>query len=345
MGAGGHGDHLRCPRRNGGLGLGGRGRRMAWPPPPPSRAGTRDRRGGSKAFAARFDAVPDTVQRAVSQTEDLDQLHRWLRAVVRARDDSEAQCAVIEGRPRPRRQGRHGYPVPARTPLRSMAEGGTLPVTVTATGPGGAPLAGVALQAFVNGQAWGAPEVTNGHGHALLPLPLPNPGPAHVVVATPVTHGDWTWGASGASGQTVYFARGFSLAGLAPSAIALASAQTTLQVAADTSFTAYINGRRVASGTSGRVVQTVGVAADLRLGTNPLAIRATGGQRGQGMLARLSGTTLSGGMTLHSDAAWRVWSTAPPAWPQPAVAAGSGALARLVAPAGGGVWADMPFSG
>ncbi len=232
-----------------------------------------------------------------------------------------------------------------RTPLRSLAEGGTLPVTATATGAGGAPLPGVALQAFVNGQAWGAPEVTNGQGQALLPLPLPNPGRAHVVVASPVTRSDWIWGATGVPGQIRYFARAFSLAGLAPSAIALVSAQATLQVAADASFTAYLNGHRVASGTSVRTVQTVDVAAYLRLGTNLLAIRATGGQRGQGVLARLAVTTLSGGMTLHSDAAWRVWSTAPPAWPQPADAAGSGAAARVLAPAGGGVWADMPFAG
>ena len=50
-----------------------------------------------EAFAARFDAVPDAVQRAVSQAEDLDQLHRWHRAVVRARDESEAERAVLEG--------------------------------------------------------------------------------------------------------------------------------------------------------------------------------------------------------------------------------------------------------
>ena len=50
-----------------------------------------------EAFAAHFDAVPDAVQRAVSQAEDLDQLHRWHRAVVRARDEAEAQRAVLEG--------------------------------------------------------------------------------------------------------------------------------------------------------------------------------------------------------------------------------------------------------
>jgi hypothetical protein len=50
-----------------------------------------------EAFVARFTAVPDTVQRAVSQTEDIDQLHRWLRAVARARDEAEAERAVLEG--------------------------------------------------------------------------------------------------------------------------------------------------------------------------------------------------------------------------------------------------------
>ena len=49
-----------------------------------------------EAFAARFTAVPDPVQHAVSQVADLDQLHRWLRAVVRARDEAEAARAVLE---------------------------------------------------------------------------------------------------------------------------------------------------------------------------------------------------------------------------------------------------------
>ena len=50
-----------------------------------------------EAFAARFPGVPAPVERAVSQVADLDQLHRWLRAVVRARDQVEAERAVLEG--------------------------------------------------------------------------------------------------------------------------------------------------------------------------------------------------------------------------------------------------------
>jgi hypothetical protein len=50
-----------------------------------------------EAFAARFAAVPDPVQHAVSQVADLDQLHRWHRDVVRARDEAEAARAVLEG--------------------------------------------------------------------------------------------------------------------------------------------------------------------------------------------------------------------------------------------------------
>lgn len=50
-----------------------------------------------EAFAARFDAVPDTVRHAVSQAADLDQLHRWHREVVRARDEAEAARAVLQG--------------------------------------------------------------------------------------------------------------------------------------------------------------------------------------------------------------------------------------------------------
>ncbi len=48
-----------------------------------------------EAFAAHFDAVPDAVQRAVSQAEDLDQLHRWLRAVIRAQNEAAAQQAIL----------------------------------------------------------------------------------------------------------------------------------------------------------------------------------------------------------------------------------------------------------
>ena len=50
-----------------------------------------------EAFAAHFDAVPDTVKRAVSQAEDRDQLHGWHRAVIRARDEAEAERAVLNG--------------------------------------------------------------------------------------------------------------------------------------------------------------------------------------------------------------------------------------------------------
>ena len=50
-----------------------------------------------ETFAARFDTVPAAVRQAVSGTEDIDQLHRWLRAVVRAQDEVAAVQAVLAG--------------------------------------------------------------------------------------------------------------------------------------------------------------------------------------------------------------------------------------------------------
>ena len=48
-----------------------------------------------EAFAAHFDVVPDAVQRAVSQAQDIDQLHRWHRAVIRAQNEAAAQQAIL----------------------------------------------------------------------------------------------------------------------------------------------------------------------------------------------------------------------------------------------------------
>ncbi len=48
-----------------------------------------------EAFAAHFDAVPDAVQRAVSQAQNIEQLHRWLRAVIRAQNEAAAQQAIL----------------------------------------------------------------------------------------------------------------------------------------------------------------------------------------------------------------------------------------------------------
>ncbi len=49
-----------------------------------------------EAFAARFDAVPTAVRSAVDETEDLDVLSRWHRAVIRAQTAADAERAVLE---------------------------------------------------------------------------------------------------------------------------------------------------------------------------------------------------------------------------------------------------------
>jgi hypothetical protein len=49
-----------------------------------------------EAFAARFDAVPTAVRSAVDETEALDVLSRWHRAVIRAQTAADAERAVLE---------------------------------------------------------------------------------------------------------------------------------------------------------------------------------------------------------------------------------------------------------
>ena len=50
-----------------------------------------------EAFAARFEAVPTAVRSAVEETEDLDVLSHWLRAVIRAQTAADAERIVVEG--------------------------------------------------------------------------------------------------------------------------------------------------------------------------------------------------------------------------------------------------------
>ena len=50
-----------------------------------------------EAFAARFEAVPTAVRSAVEETEDLEVLGRWHRAVIRAQTAADAERIVVEG--------------------------------------------------------------------------------------------------------------------------------------------------------------------------------------------------------------------------------------------------------
>jgi len=48
-----------------------------------------------EAFAARFTAAPAHVRDAVTASNDTEQLSRWFRAVIQARDVAETERAIL----------------------------------------------------------------------------------------------------------------------------------------------------------------------------------------------------------------------------------------------------------
>ena len=230
---------------------------------------------------------------------------------------------------------------------RQVTEGSTVDVTATARTAAGQPVAGAPLQAFLNGTAWGAPEVTDAQGQAVLPLPLPNTGTATLRVATQPRRTDWIWASGGAPGAPLYLSRTFQISSKElGSALALVSAKAVLDIAADRVFRAYVNGHLVASGSATiRLAVSSGIAVGglLHAGSNVLAVEAWGGGH-PGLAARLSLRTFSGSQTVYTNGAWEAFSEPPAGWPsQPG--AGRALALRVIAPAGGGTWMGRPGVG
>ena len=225
----------------------------------------------------------------------------------------------------------------------SVTEGSTLRLTATARAANGAPVAGAVLQAFANGQSWGAPETTDHQGRAVLPLPMPSTGTMRLQVATPSRRTAWIWPARMPAGRPVYLVRRFTLdPKLLGSAVSRLSMQATLSIVSDRRFVAYLNGHKVASA-SGLDVQTVhNLGPSLHAGGNVLAVESSGGQH-PGLLARLVVRTFSGALTVRSDGEWQAFGRAPSHWNGDAATLGQTRAIRVLGPAGGAGWQGRPI--
>jgi hypothetical protein len=226
----------------------------------------------------------------------------------------------------------------------SVTEGATVDVPATARTPGGRTVAGAPVQAFLNGKAWGAPEVTDTQGQAVLPLPLPDTGVAHLRVATRPRSTEWIWASGGSVAAPVFLVRTFQL-----DAKLLGSPtkdKAVLDIAADRTFRAYLNGHPVAaaSGSTGLGVESATALSQwLQPGTNVLAVEAWGGAH-PGLVARLAISTPTGSRTVHTDARWQAFAAQPAGWPQ-APTSGHTLKVAVLAPAGGGPWMARPSVG
>lgn len=150
-----------------------------------------------------------------------------------------------------------------------------------------------------------------------------------------LTGASWIWYPEGdpvnsAPAGTRYFRRTFDLSA--------AGAPATLVVTGDDTADVWVNGARVSSSRrvtdSWKRATTVDVTAQLRAGSNTLAIAATNTTASPaGVIAKLTGST-----AVVTDGAWKTAQTGPSGWEQPGFGDASWVAVRVSAPLGGGQW-------
>jgi hypothetical protein len=219
----------------------------------------------------------------------------------------------------------------------SVGMGRSVIFTATARQHAGGPAVGVELWPCAEGKRWGAPVVTNTHGIARFSLPFPNPGSAQVsvVARSPIRPPDacWIWAPETSDHQTVYLLKRFMLRAPVSSA--------TLRLSCDDAFHAYLNGQMLGEGGDfHRMAVFSGLEKRLRVGENLLAVEGFNGTGPAGLVARLEMRTGRSEQAIATDGTWEAFAEKPEGWP--AAASQSGAPAHVVAPVGGGVWADAP---
>jgi alpha-L-rhamnosidase len=150
-----------------------------------------------------------------------------------------------------------------------------------------------------------------------------------------LTGAEWIWYPEGDPATTApaeqrYFRRTFDLAGVAKS---------TLVVTGDDTADVWVNGSRVS--TSRRVADswkratTVDVTAQLRAGTNTIAIAAANSVAGPAsVIAKLT----SGSTTVATGSAWKAAQSGPAGWEQPGFNDSAWAAAKVTAAYGAGPW-------
>jgi alpha-L-rhamnosidase len=161
-------------------------------------------------------------------------------------------------------------------------------------------------------------------------LPVPALHPTASVPA------QWIWSAPKPGKQVVEMRRSLTLV-KAPKA-------ATLYVTGDDAFTAYVNGRRVASTEAveqgWKNVHRCAVGAYLHAGRNVIALQGTDAGGAAGLLAELD---IEGKPVLWTDTHWKaLWSPAPPAaWTDAAFDDSAWTAAIAVAPVGEGPWSNQ----
>ena len=199
-----------------------------------------------------------------------------------------------------------GITIVLRARSSKVIEGRSAKLTAIAKRANGKPLAGAYLWPILNGRRWGAAEITDSSGSTSFKLPLPMRGRALLQMALkpdPSGFAHWIWGSITKENQTLYLSRSFSLSRKHKSAV--------LYMDADDTFTAYLNGRYIASGTSWKQVRRVNISPLLQTGSNLIMVKVHNGSGAAGLLAELQFTGKDGSRKLITDSSWRVMSTLP----------------------------------
>lgn len=181
----------------------------------------------------------------------------------------------------------------------------------------------------------------------LVPAPTADPAPRgeglRELIATELSlspyggTASWIWypGLSSVADSACFLRRSFTVSATVRSA--------ELIVTADDEYSLYLNGTEVPTGGTGWArAERLSIAALLRPGRNVFAVQAKdAGAPPCGFLLDLAITGADGQtLALRSDGEWRAHSQAPTGWEQPDFADATWRQAEVVAPYGGGAWAN-----
>jgi len=228
-------------------------------------------------------------------------------------------------------------PAAPRLELRAAAErvgmGRTLQVEAQLQPLPGNAAQGWLLLPYLDGKRWGHHEYSDAEGRAVFRIPLPVPGQyslrVEAVPPRPPAVESWIWAPETRDRQTVFLQHGFEV----PAGVSGAA----LWLAVDDQAEVWLDGNAVAQVGGWSAVKPVALLAEtLRQGSHVLSIRAENGLGPAAVLVRLEVQTPAGGQVVASGPDWRVFETAPPAWP--ALAPGAGGPARRLGSIDEGPW-------
>jgi hypothetical protein len=155
---------------------------------------------------------------------------------------------------------------------------------------------------------------------------------------------DWIWAAETAGQDQVsaYFRHEFTLT--QPLARIL---EARLQITADDTYELYLNGRLLAD-TQGdldgwRTPEIIDLKPALVAGRNVLAVRATDRTSAEGLLVEGSIRAADSLLEIMTGAHWKAVGQGPEGWQQPDFAAAGWPAAKVVSPAGGPPWGNLPY--